>query len=191
MKLLGLIGGMSWENTIEYYRGLNALVKERLGGWSSAKILLYSVNFEEILTLENEERWEEVADKVIHIGKKLAKAKCEAIMLCSNTIHKVASRVQEKIGIPIINVIDETARIIKEKGIQEVGLLGTRFTMEGRFYVERLRDKHDLDPLIPEEGERTFIHDIIYNHLDKGIFLDETKRRILEIIDSLTEDGAS
>jgi len=191
MKLLGLIGGMSWENTIEYYRILNKMIKSKLGGWNSAKIILYSVNFEEILSLENSDQWNKIADKISQICITLEKANCSAIIICSNTMHKIADQVQEKIKIPIINVIDETAKVIKERNIKTVGLLGTRFTMEGVFYIEKLKNKYNLSPIIPKESNRTYIHNAIYNQFAKGIFLDETKQIFLEIIESLKKRGAN
>ena len=185
MKLLGLIGGMSWENTIEYYRILNEMIKTRLGGWNSAKIILYSVNFEEILSLQNKNEWDKITDKVLQICLTLEKADCSAIIICSNTMHKIADQVQRKINIPIINVIDVTAKAIKEKNIETVGLLGTRFTMEGGFYIEKLKDKYDLNPIIPQESNRKYIHNAIYNEFAKGLFLGETKIKILKAFNSV------
>lgn len=190
MKLLGLIGGMSWENTIDYYRILNEMVHNELGGWNSARLLLYSVNFEEILHLQNSNEWDKITDKVRQICIILEKANCSGIIICSNTMHKIADQVQENIKIPIINIIDETAKIIKQNNLKKVGLLGTRFTMEGEFYVEKLKNKYNIDTIIPEKSEREYIHHAIYNQFAQGIFLDKTKQKFLEIIQNLMEMGS-
>lgn len=190
MKLLGLIGGMSWENTVEYYRVVNQMVNERLGGWNSAKILLYSVNFEEIIPLQNTNDWDRITDIISEICIKLEKAGCAALMICSNTIHKIADRVQKSITIPLINVIDETAEAIKAKNIENIGLLGTKFTMEEDFYTHKLKYDYNLNPIVPQEKERKYIHEAIYNQFAKGIFLDKTKQKFLEIIHNLTAGGA-
>ena len=190
MKLLGLIGGMSWENTIEYYRVINRMVNKRLGGWNSAKILLYSVNFEEILHLQNNNKWRKIADAVYKICTRLQKAGCSALVICSNTMHKVADRIQKKISIPVINVIDETAKVIKAKNITNIGLLGTKFTMEEDFYTDKLKYNYKLNPIVPAEKERKYIHEKIYNQFAKGMFLDKTKQEFLNIIENLQEKGA-
>ena len=190
MKLLGLIGGMSWENTIDYYRILNEMVHNELGGWNSARLLLYSVNFEEILPLQNSSEWDKITDKVKQICIIFEKANCLGIIICSNTMHKIADQVQEKIEIPIINVIDETAKIIKQNNIKTVGLLGTRFTMEGEFYVEKLKNKYNINTIIPVISEREYIHDAIYNEFAQGKFLESTKDVFLDIINNLKNQGA-
>ena len=190
MKLLGLIGGMSWENTIEYYRVINQMVNERLRNWNSAKILLYSVNFEEILHLQNNDEWAKIKNIIVNICIKLEKAGCSALIICSNTMHKIADHVQENITIPLINVIDETAKVIKANKIKTIGLLGTKFTMEEEFYFQKLKDKYHLNPIIPIEKERNYIHDAIYNQFAQGIFLNKTKQKFLEIIKNLKEKGS-
>jgi len=187
MKLLGMIGGMSWENTIDYYKGINSLVKKEKGGWSSAKILLYSVNFNEILTLQNQNEWGKLTTIMIKISKKLENAGCAAIFICSNTMHKIADEIEARLSIPLIHVVDATAEAIKKKGIKKVGLLGTRFTMEGGFYVERLSKKHGLHVLLPEKKERDYIHHTIYNEFAQGKFLEETKEKYLAIIQNLKQ----
>ncbi|TFG04062.1 MAG: aspartate/glutamate racemase family protein [Promethearchaeota archaeon] len=190
MRLLGLIGGMSWENTIEYYRLINEMVKEKLGGWNSSKILLYSVNFEEVLPLQEKNKWEQVAGMMIDISKKLEFAGCSALVICSNTMHKIADEIEASISIPLIHVVDETAKTIKAKNIRSVGLLGTRFTMEGGFYLDRLTATHDLRIFLPSEIERKYIHKAIYDEFAQGKFLDSTKAKFLEIIDNLKKKGS-
>ncbi|MFW9901080.1 MAG: aspartate/glutamate racemase family protein [Candidatus Thorarchaeota archaeon] len=190
MKLLGLIGGMSWENTIEYYRILNEMVKNKLHGWNSAKILVYSLNFEEILSLQNQNKWDTIAEIMIEISKKLELAGSSAIILCSNTMHKIADKIQEEITIPLIHVVDVTAQAIKSKGINKVGLLGTKFTMEGTFYKEKMVKKYNIETIIPDQEERDYIHNVIYNELAQGLLLDSTKKRMLKIIENLILQGA-
>jgi aspartate racemase len=190
MKLLGLIGGMSWENTIEYYKIINKMVKERLGGWNSAKLLLYSVNFEDILRLEEQEKWGKLTEIFIPIASNLEAAGCKALILCSNTIHKIADDIEKAISIPIIHVVDATAENIKLRGINTIGLLGTKYTMEGGFYEERLRQKHGLNVLIPIKAQREYINNAIYQELASGKLLDSTKEEFLKIINQLKREGA-
>ncbi|TXT63330.1 MAG: putative racemase YgeA [Promethearchaeota archaeon] len=190
MKLIGLIGGMSWESTIEYYKVINSLVNERLGDWNSAKILLYSVNFQEILPLQNSNEWDKIAEEIIDICQNLEIFGCKTIVICSNTMHKIADQIESNISIPIIHVVDETAKAIKEKNLERIGLLGTKFTMEGEFYENRLTDKHGLTVYIPEGRDREYINNAIYTELAKGKFLDSTKEYFLKIIRKLKEKGS-
>jgi len=190
MKLLGLIGGMSWESTIEYYRVINQMVNDRLGGWNSAKILLYSVNFEEILPLQNNNEWDKITDIASKICARLEKAGCSALIICSNTMHKIADQVQTRISIPLINVIDETAKVIKAKNMKNIGLLGTKFTMEEDFYTHKLKYDYNLNPIVPVEKDRKYIHEAIYNQFAKGLFLDKTKQKFLKIIKNLKDRGS-
>jgi len=187
MRLLGLIGGMSWENTIDYYQILNQKIKDRMGGWNSAKLLLYSVNFEKILTKQNKGDWDSLEKQMISISLKLQEAGCNSIILCSNTIHKVADKVEVNLSIPLINVIDETANVIKQRKLKRIGLLGTRFIMEDDFYVKKLRDLYELDIILPEAEDRDYINNAIYNEFAKGFFLDTTKKKILQIIEKLPD----
>jgi len=187
MRLLGLIGGMSWENTIDYYQILNQKIKDRMGGWNSAKLLLYSVNFEKILTKQNKGDWDSLEKQMISISLKLQEAGCNSIILCSNTIHKVADKVEVNLSIPLINVIDETANVIKQRKLKRIGLLGTRFIMEDDFYVKKLRDLYELDIILPEAEDRDYINNAIYNEFAKGLFLDTTKKKILQIIEKLPD----
>jgi aspartate racemase len=190
MKVLGLIGGMSWENTIEYYRVINQMVNERLGGWSSAKIVLYSVNFEEILPLQNNNEWDKITDIASRICAGLEKAGCSALIICSNTMHKIADQVQKGISIPLINVIDETAKVIRAKNMKNIGLLGTKFTMEEDFYTHKLKHDYNLNPIVPVEKDRQYIHEAIYKQFAKGVFSDKTKQKFLEIIENLKDRGS-
>ena len=176
MKLLGLIGGMSWESTIEYYRILNEFIRSELGGWNSAKILLYSVNFEEILPLQNNNDWGQIKNKMVRICKILEIAGSSAIVICSNTMHMIAD-------------IDETAKVIKAMKIKTIGLLGTKFTMESGFYKNKLVNKYELIVNIPEKEERDYIHKTIYDEFAQGKFFESTKKKYLKIINKLKENG--
>lgn len=182
---------MSWENTIDYYSIINDLVKERLSDWNSAEILLYSVNFEQILRWQNQNNWNELLKFMINICKKLELVGSKAIVICSNTMHKIATEIEAKISIPIINVVDETAKVIKSMNIKSVGLLGTKFTMEGTFYAEKLMKKYEIDTLIPDKTERDYLHKAIYQEFAKGKFLESTKKEIIGIIENLIKNGAA
>jgi len=190
MKLLGLIGGMSWESTIEYYRIINELVKEKLGGWNCAELILYSVNFNDIYRLQQQQKWDVVAEILIGISKKLENARCDAIVICSNTAHKVADKIIAEITIPLIHVVDETAKEIKRYKIGTIGLLGTKFTMEGEFYRKTLENKYGLKVLLPSPKQIEYIDDKIFNEFAQGIFLDATKSEFLDIIHDLKANGA-
>jgi len=190
MKTIGLIGGMSWESTIEYYRIINELVSKRLGGLNSGKILLYSVNFQEIADLQHENKWDELTEIMIDIAQKLEKAGADVVLICTNTMHKMADEVQKSINIPLLNIIDVTAEKIKEMGLKKVGLLGTKFTMEDDFYKGRLKRKHGIDVLIPDEEGRQIVHDVIYNELCKGIIKESSREKFKRIIADLASKGA-
>ncbi|MHA2392103.1 MAG: aspartate/glutamate racemase family protein [Promethearchaeota archaeon] len=190
LKLLGLIGGMNWKNTIEYYEVINQMVNDRLGNWNSARILLYSVNFEEILLFQSNNEWDKLEKIFTNISMKLEQAKCSALVICSNTMHKIADQIQKEINIPLINVIDETAKEIRKKHINTIGLLGTKFTMENDFYIGKLRNIYHLNPLTPLENDRNYIHQAIYDEFARGLFLKQTKAKFLEIIDNLKERGS-
>jgi aspartate racemase len=188
MKTIGLIGGMSWESTLEYYRIINELIKEKLGGHNSAKILLYSFNFQEIM----DHRYELplLADKLSKVAQLLEKAGAECLLLCVNTLHVFADDVQSRVSIPILNIIDAIAQEVKNAGLMKVGLLGTQFTMEEEFYKGRLSDRHEINIIIPEDSDRKAVHDIIYNELCLGQFRDSSKELILGVIRKLKNEGA-
>jgi aspartate racemase len=190
LKLIGLIGGMSWENTIDYYRVINEMVKNRLGEWNSAEILLYSVNFEEIIRLQNLNNWGELTKLMIIICKQLESAGSRAIMICSNTMHKIAAEIEAVISVPLINVVDETAKVIKSSNVKSVGLLGTKFTMEGGFYAKKLLKKYQINTLTPDKKERDYIHKSIYQEFARGKFFKATKKNFLKIIENLISKGA-
>lgn len=189
MKTLGLIGGTSWVSTVEYYRIINQQVNHRLGGLNSAKILLYSLNMEEFKPPTDPNEWGRVADFLIAIAKRLENAGAECLILCANTPHMAADTVQQNIGIPLIHIAEATAKEIQKKKIDRIGLLGTKVTMEQPFYRDRLA-KFGIATSTPGESERDFIHTTIFAELGKEIFRPETKKRYLDIIDRLTDQGA-
>jgi len=190
MKTIGLIGGMSWESSLLYYQMMNERVKEKLGGHHSAKSLLYSVDFQEIKTLQFEDRWEELTKIMIEIAKKLETSGADCLVICTNTMHKMAKEVEESVKIPLLHIADATANEIVKNGIKKVALLGTAFTMEHDFYKGRLIEQFDLDVIVPNEAERKLIHNIIYEELCLGIVKEESKQVYLNIIDHLIENGA-
>ena len=190
MKKIGMIGGMSWENTIEYYTILNQRVKEKLGGWNSAKIILYSVNFAEILPLEEQGRWDEITDRMLDISRSLERAGASALVICSNTMHKIAPNLESHLSIPLLHVVDATAETITSQGVKTIGLLGTKFTMEEGFYTNKLAHDWNLSVVLPEKEERDYLHHVIYNELAQGDLKDSTKHDILNIIRNLKTHGA-
>jgi aspartate racemase len=189
MRTIGLIGGTSWISTIDYYRLINKQVNEKLGGLNSAKLLLYSVNFEEFKPPFDKARWERVAASLSDIALKLQTAGAECIIICANTMHKVADIIQSNIDIPIIHVTGATANEIVKHKIKTVGLLGTKFTMEESFFTDKLLQA-GIKPIVPNEKEREFIHASIFNELTKDIFLDETRQKYISIINRLKSEGA-
>ncbi|MEH7453501.1 aspartate/glutamate racemase family protein [Gottfriedia acidiceleris] len=190
MKTIGLIGGMSWESSLLYYQIMNECVKEKLGGHHSAKSLLYSVDFQEIKTLQFEDRWDELTKIMIEIAKKLETSGADCLVICTNTMHKMAKEVEESVKIPLLHIADTTAKEIVTNGIKKVALLGTAFTMEHDFYKGRLIEQFGLDVIIPNEAERKLIHTIIYEELCLGIVKEESKQVYLNIINHLIEQGA-
>ncbi len=190
MKTIGLVGGMSWESTLEYYRILNEMVKQRLGGLHSAKCILYSVDFEEVEKLQHQGNWEEATRFMIDAAQRIERAGADFIIICTNTMHKMADEVQDNIEIPLLHIVDATAEEIKIRGLKKVGLLGTRFTMEEDFYRGRLENKHGIGVLIPDQKERQDIHDILYTELCMGEIKELSQGRFKEIIGNLVSQGA-
>jgi aspartate racemase len=190
MKCIGLIGGMSWESTIEYYRIINQLTAEKLGDLHSAKILMHSVDFAEIEILLKQGDWESIERRMIEAARQLETIGTDCLLICTNTIHKVADHVQDQIDIPLIHIADVTAMEIKKMHLDTVGLLGTRFTMEEDFYRKRLEQDHNIRVLIPEEDERQVVNSVIFNELVLGKILPESKSVFLRIMDGLIKRGA-
>lgn len=190
MKTIGLIGGMSWESSLEYYRILNETVKERLGGFHSAKCVMYSVDFEEIEVLQHKGDWPAATELMIDAAQRLERAGAEMVLICTNTMHLMAPEVEASINIPLLHIVDVTARAIKAGGYKKVGLLGTRFTMEKDFYKAKLQDQHDIAVIIPEADERQDVHDMVYNELCLGEIKEESQQRFQQIIRGLVTQGA-
>lgn len=190
MKTIGLIGGMSWESTASYYRIINEDVKARLGGLHSAKAVLYSVDFHDIEHLQATGNWEEAGRVLAEAGKSLKRAGADFIVLCTNTMHKVADAIEGAAGIPLLHIADPTAVRIKASGIKTIGLLGTRFTMEQDFYCGRLREKHSLNAIVPDSEDREFVHRVIYDELCLGKIVESSRTRYREIIARLVDRGA-
>lgn len=189
MKTLGLIGGLTWVSTIDYYRIINRTINERAGGQQAARLILYSVNFGEFVPEFNDAWWRQTGARLAAIARKLEVAGAEGLILCANTPHKVADDVRAAITIPLIHIAEVTARAIQAKELRTVALLGTRFTMEGDFFKEKLSEA-GMGCIIPEKDDRDFIHASIFDELGKEIFKPETKRRYLDIIDALAKRGA-
>ncbi|WP_281706363.1 aspartate/glutamate racemase family protein [Aeromonas taiwanensis] len=190
MKTIGLIGGMSWESTTSYYQIINETIKKELGGLHSAKILLYSVDFAEIEHYQAVGDWEKSGQLLADIAQRLEQAGADFIVICTNTMHKVAPEIEAAIDIPLLHIADATARQLQADGIQRVGLLGTRFTMEQDFYKGRLQERFGLEVLVPEEAERERVHRIIYDELCLGDLRESSRAEYLAIIAALAAAGA-
>lgn len=189
-KIIGLIGGMSWESSAVYYKIINQEIKKSLGGIHSCKSLMYSVDFEEIATLQHKEEWGQLGDLMIDAAQKLEHGGANFIILCTNTMHKLADKISDNVKIPLIHIADATAEVIKNSSKKKVGLLGTKFTMEQDFLKGRLIDSHDIETIIPNEEQREIVHRIIYEELVKGIITDKSRQAYLEIINDLIANGA-
>lgn len=190
MKTIGLIGGMSWESTVTYYRLINERVKERLGGLHSAKLILYSVDFDDIERLQREGNWTAAGALLADAARALEAAGADVLLLCTNTMHKVASAIEAAVAIPLLHVADPTGEAINRTALVTVGLLGTRFTMEQDFYRDRLSERYGLKVLIPSEGDREIVHRVIYEELCLGKLVDDSRTQYLRIITGLAEQGA-
>ncbi|UCL88598.1 MULTISPECIES: aspartate/glutamate racemase family protein [Pseudomonas] len=190
MKTIGLIGGMSWESTIPYYRQINERIKERLGGLHSAKVVLYSVDFHEIERLQHVGDWDAAGRLLADAARSLKAAGADFLVLCTNTMHKVAPAIEAAVDIPLLHIADPTAEAIRAAGVTTVGLLGTRFTMEQAFYKDRLVDRFGLKVLTPSEADRQVVHRIIYEELCLGRIRDESREEYRRIIAALVAQGA-
>ena len=190
MKTIGLIGGMSWESSLEYYRIVNETVKEKLGGLHSCKCLMYSVDFGVIEALQHQNKWDELTKLMIEAAQNLKHGGADFIVICTNTMHKMAPEIETATGLNVLHIADFTGAAISKDQIQKVGLLGTRFTMEGDFYKKRLKDNYDIEVIIPEDTDRQIIHDIIYNELCLGVIKDDSRQKYIDIINKLCANGA-
>ncbi|MGB0923334.1 MAG: aspartate/glutamate racemase family protein [Pseudoalteromonas shioyasakiensis] len=190
MKTIGLIGGMSWESTQSYYQLLNQGVKNKLGGLHSAKIVLVSLDFAEIAVLQQQQDWPQMAEILIKAAKQVEAAGADYLLICTNTMHKLAEQVQAAVAIPLLHIADAVGENLIQHNFKKVALLGTQFTMEQDFYKQRLADKFAIDVLIPDAQGRETVHRVIYDELCKGIISPESKAEYLTIIDNLTQQGA-
>lgn len=189
MKTIGLIGGMSWESTISYYKMLNETIRDTLGGYHSAKIILYSVDFDEIERNQNAQEWDCMGETLANIALTLQNAGAEAIVLCTNTMHKVSSQIEAKITIPFIHIADATAEAVQRAGIFKVALLGTKYTMSQDFYKDHL-SAQGLQVIVPDLTDQEFINRVIFEELIQGIILESSRKQYLSIINKLSEQGA-
>ena len=190
MKTIGLIGGLTWESTAEYYRMINEEVSRRLGGVHSAKLIMYSFDFQDIDTPMLVENWNEIGVQVAEAARKLEREGADFLLICSNTIHKVAGHARSAVSIPLLHLVDVTAGAVKERGFSKVGLLGTIFTMEREFYKGDLEQKHGLDVLVPEKEDRIFINRVIDKELTFGELKESSRSRFVSIIENLSSRGA-
>lgn len=190
MKTIGLLGGMSWESSANYYKIINQEVKKILGGLHSAKVILNSVDFQQIEHLQHLGKWDEMASILSDEAKNIENAKADFLMICTNTMHKVAPQIEKNINIPILHIADATAQVLVNDGIKNVALLGTAFTMEQGFYKDRLRDKYGLNVLVPQADDIQIIHNIIYQELCLGVIKEESKKQYLNIMDKLVKNKA-
>ncbi len=190
MKTVGLLGGMSWESTVPYYQILNREVGRRLGGLHSARVLLLSVDFKEIEVLQHQGKWEELGDMLARDARTLQDAGAEFLVICTNTMHLVAPRIERALSIPLLHIADATAERVKGAGMRRVGLLGTRFTMEEPFYRGRLEERHGLEVVVPPAPDRARVHEVIYEELVLGRILDGSREEYRRIVADLVAAGA-
>jgi aspartate racemase len=190
MRTIGMIGGMSWESSAIYYWMVNEAVNERLGGHHSAETVIYSVDFAPIKQLQHEGRWEETAAYLSKAARRVEQGGADFVVLCTNTMHRMADAITEAVSIPLLHIADATAEEVKVRGIQKVGLLATRFTMEQDFYKGRLVREHGLEVIVPDEEERRLVHDVIYDELCLGEIKESSRQAYHQILSRLVEQGA-
>lgn len=190
MKTIGVIGGMTWESTVPYYRDMNELVKRRLGGLHSARVVLYSLDFAEVARMQNEGAWDEMAALMAHAARSLEAAGAEVVLLATNTMHEVAHAIEAAITVPFIHIADPTGEAICAAGLTTVGLLGTRFTMERDFYRSRLAERHGIAVVTPAEEDRAEVHRVIYEELALGVISESSRAAFAAIIGRLADAGA-
>ena len=190
MKTIGLLGGMSWESTTSYYQLINTGVNQALGGLHSAKIVMYSVDFHEIEQFQRQNQWAESAVLLANAAKSVELAGADFVLLCTNTMHKVAAEIEQAISIPLLHIADATAECLVKQGISKVGLLGTRFTMEQDFYKGRLTERFGIEVIVPSAPERDLVHSVIYEELCLGHICESSRAQYIEIINTLHQAGA-
>ncbi len=190
MKTIGLIGGMSWQSTVPYYRLINEIVSQKLGGLHSAKLILWNMDFEAIASLQRQDRWQEAGAVMADAALRLQQAGAESIVICTNTMHKLVPDMQPHLQIPILHIADATAKVIRQAGLRKVGLLGTRFTMEDSFYVTHLREHYGLEVITPDAAARQLVHNVIFNELCVGEEKASSRAQYREIMAALVQQGA-
>lgn len=188
--MIGLIGGMSWESTAVYYRRLNEQMRERFGGLHSAEILMRSVDFEAIVALQKAGKWDEAERVLCGIAQDLERAGSACLLICTNTMHKLADQVAASVKVPLLHIADVTAEAVKRGGLKRPLLLATRYTMEQDFYLSRMRERHGVNPIVPDADDRTIVHDVIFDELCCGIVLDKSRQHYLDIIERGRAKGA-
>jgi len=189
VKTIGLIGGMSWESSAEYYRLVNLGMKERLGGHHNARSLMVTVSFETIERLQHEGRWDELGEHMREAALQLQAGGADFVLLCTNTMHRVADAIEQALDIPFIHIVDATARALQDAGIGRVGLLGTRFTMEEAFYAGRMRERFGIEAVVPDAADRAIVHRVIYDELCHGVVREESRAEYRRIIGALQARG--
>ena len=189
-RVIGLLGGMSWESSAQYYRLINEGVRDRLGGLHSARCLMWSVDFAEIAELQHEDRWVEATSVVIEGAERLRAGGADFLLICTNTMHRMADEVQAAVDLPLLHIADPTAERIRSSGFNRIGLLGTAFTMEQDFYKGRLASRHGLEVLVPDAADRADVHRVIYDELVKGRVAETSREAYRQIIDRLVRQGA-
>lgn len=190
MRRVGILGGMSWLSTLEYYRLMNSLVAQRLGGLHSMDMILHSCDFQSIADMQHRGDWIALGSVLGRTARELELAGAEFLIIATNTMHKLVPDIEQAVAIPILHIVDAAATAIKARHVEKVALLGTRFTMEDGFYTDRLTNRHGLSVLLPDESERQDIHRVLYRELGKGIVCEESRARYVEIIERLAEEGA-
>lgn len=190
MKTAGLLGGMSWESTAGYYKAINEGIKQRLGGLNSAQMAMFSVNFDTIERLQHAGDWDGAAAVLVEAAQKVEAAGADFLLICTNTMHKVAEQIGQGIRIPVLHIVDATAEVLVASGVKTVGLLGTAFTMEQDFYKGRLQEKYGLEVLVPDVADRQMVHAVIYNELCVGVVNPASRAEFVRIIDALARQGA-
>jgi aspartate racemase len=190
MKTIGMLGGMSWQSTASYYKAINEGVRDTLGGLHSAKICMYSVDFEQIEKLQHRGDWQATAEILSQAARGVERGGADFLLICTNTMHKVAEEIESAISIPLLHIADATGEKLREDKIKRVGLLGTRFTMEEDFYKGRLTEKFNIEVIVPEPAGQKIVHDVIYLELCLGKIVETSLLKYLEVIDSLRDQGA-
>lgn len=182
MRTIGLLGGMSWESTAVYYRRINESVRDRLGGLHSAEVIMHSVDFEGIVELQKADAWDQAGAVLARLARSLETAGADCVLICTNTMHKLADSVQGAIDVPLLHIVDVTAEALKKTGVRRPLLLATRYTMEQDFYLTRLRERHGINAMVPDAADRTIVHDVIFNELCQGLVREESRQLYIDII---------